>query len=54
MDIKSEARGHHIYKHVWTSVIHKELTVLPEESNIHDQHAVTVMKDGDIVDSFSR
>ena len=32
----------------------KELTVLPEENKIHDQHATTMMKDSDIVGHVPR
>ena len=46
MDIQSVVRGHHNYKNVWIPVIDEELTVLPEENNIH---IVTMMKDVDIV-----
>ena len=28
-----------LHKRMWTPVIGKELTVLPEENNIHDRHA---------------
>ena len=35
-------------------VIGETLTVLPEENNIHDRHAVTVMKDNEIVGHVPR
>lgn len=53
MDVLSVVRGHHIYKNVWTPVIGEELTVLPEESNTHDPHAVVVGK-GEIVGHVPR
>ena len=48
---ESVVRGHHIYKikTVWTPVIGEELPVEREEDNQHDQHAVAVVKNGDIV-----
>ena len=42
-------RGHHIYKDIWTPVIGEELTVIPEETNEHDPHAIAVLKDEAIV-----
>ena len=43
---ESFARGHHIYKTIWTPVIGEELEVKTEEDNNHDQHTVTIVKDG--------
>ena len=54
MDVQSVVRGHNVYKHVWAPVTGEELTVLPEESNIHDSHAVAVMKDDEIVGHVPR
>ena len=45
MEIQSTVRGHHIYKAIWTPVIGEELTVVPEEGNDHDPHAVAILKD---------
>ena len=49
MDVQSIVRGHHVYKLVWTPVTGEELTVLPEENNIDDSHAVAVIKEEEIV-----
>ena len=38
-------RGHHIYKSVWHPVLGEQLTLERENSNSHDRHAVSVMKD---------
>ena len=54
MDIQSGVRGHYVYKRMWTPVIGEELTVLPEENNIHDRHAVTMMKDHETVGPVPR
>ena len=51
---ESVVRGHHIYKTVWTPVIGEELPVEREEDNQHDQHAVAVVKNGDIVGHMPR
>lgn len=42
-------RGHHIYKASWTPIIGEELLLEKEDGNQHDNHAVIVMKNGDIV-----
>ena len=44
MDVQNVIREHHIYKCVWAPVISEEFSVFPEENNIHDHHAVSVMK----------
>ena len=49
MEVQSVVRGHHVYKCVWTPVTGKELTVIPEDNNDHDSHAVVVMKDGEAI-----
>ena len=54
MDIPGVVRGHYVYKRMWTPVIGEELTVLPEENNIHDRYAVAVMKDNEIVADMQR
>ena len=41
-------RGQHIYKIIWMPV-GEELALQREDGNDHDKHAVTVMKDSDIV-----
>ena len=42
-------RGHHIYKVIWMPTLGEELQLMPEEDNIHDNHAVAVMKEGNVV-----
>ena len=42
----SVLRGHHVYKSIWTSVIGEELNLEREESNKHDEYAITVRKNG--------
>ena len=54
MEIQSTVRGHHIYKAIWTPVIGEELTVIPEEANDHDPHAIAVLKDEVIVGHVPR
>ena len=51
---ESVVRRHDIYKTVWTPVIGEELPVEREEDNQHDQHAVAVVKNGDIVGHMPR
>ena len=43
---ESLVRGHHICKVYWTPVIEEEITLVTEDDNEHDEHAVSVMKDG--------
>ena len=45
----SAIRGHHIYKSIWVPVIVEESSIQWEDSNIHDKHAITVIKDNYIV-----
>ena len=47
-------RGHHVYKSVWHPVLGEQLTLERENSNSHDRHAVSVMKDGTIVGHVPR
>ena len=42
-------RGHHIYQESWRQVIGEVLTVKREEINQHDDYAVAVTKNEDIV-----
>ena len=42
-------RGHHIYKDIWTPVIGEELTCRKEFGNIHDLHAVAIIRGGNVV-----
>ena len=51
---ESVVRGHHIYQKSWTPVIGEVLTVEREENNPHDDHAVAVMKNGNIVGHVPR
>ena len=44
MDMQKLIRDHHIYQRGWAPVIGKELSVFPEENNIHNCHAISVMK----------
>ena len=41
--------GHHVYKDIRTPCIQEELTCEREPGNQHDEHAVKVLKDGEIV-----
>ena len=38
-NIKSE---HHVYERVWAPVTGEELSVFPEENNIHNRYAISV------------
>lgn len=51
---ESVVRGHHIYKIVWSPVIGEELPLSPEDSNEHDDHAVAVLKGGDVIGHIPR
>ena len=46
---ESVVRGHRIYHKSWTPVIGELLTVEREEDSQHDDYAVAVTKNGDIV-----
>ena len=52
--MESVLRGHHVYKSVWNPVLGEQLTFERENSNSHDRHAVSVMKDGTIVGHVPR
>ena len=52
--MESAVRGHHVYKSVWHPVLGEQLTLERENSNSHDRHAVSVMKDGTIVGHVPR
>ena len=52
--INSVVHGHHIYKDIWTSVIGEELTCRKEFGNIHDLHAVAVIRGGSVVGHVPR
>ena len=51
---ESVVRGHHIYKASWTPSIGEELPVQREDGNQHDDHAVAVMKNGDMAERAQR
>ena len=42
---QSVIRGHHNHKYIWSPYIGEHLTLQLEDSNIHDRHAVCLMKD---------
>ena len=52
--INSVVRGHHIYKDIWTPEIGEELTCRREVGNIHDLHAVAVLRGSDVVGHVPR
>ena len=45
----SVIRGQHIYNIIWMPVVGEELALQQEDGNDHDTHAVTVMKDSNVV-----
>jgi len=47
-------RGHHIYKDMWTPVIGEELTCRKQFGNIHDLHAVAVIRGSNMVSHVPR
>lgn len=51
---ESVVRGHHLYKTVWTPVIGELLPLRAEDDNEHDDHAVAVVKAGDVVGHVPR
>ena len=48
-EIASYIRGHHVYKQVWTPNVGEKLVVKRETGNRHDEFAVAVEKDEEIV-----
>ena len=46
--------GHHVYKDIWTPRIQEEQTCEREPGNQHDEHAVKVLKDDEIVGHIPR
>ena len=52
--INSVVRGHHIYKDIWTPEIGEELTCRREVGNIHDLHAVAILRGRDVVGHVPR
>ena len=51
---ESVVRGHHVYKSVWTPIVGERLPVLREPDNPHDNRAVAVYLDGNIVGHVPR
>ena len=50
----SIVRGHHVYKSVWHPVLGEQLTLERGNSNSHNRHALSVMKDGTIIGHVPR
>ena len=50
----SVVKGHHAYKVIWTPEAGEELVVNREYGNKHNEHAVAVIKDGEIVSHLPR
>ncbi len=50
--LDSVARGHHVYKWIWTPTVGEQLQLRPEEDNESDSRAVAVLKHGVIVGQF--
>ena len=48
-ELTSFIRGHHIYKDVWTPVVGETLLLRREPSNVKDDQAIAVVKDGEVV-----
>ena len=44
MGVQNIKREHYVYKRVWAPVIGGELSVFPDENNIHNRHTVSVTK----------
>ena len=47
-------RGFHVYRDIWTPEIGEKLACAIDKNNIHDSHAVGVLKDGEIVGHIPR
>ena len=52
--LESMVRGYHVYKDIWISSVGEELPCQREPANLHDRHAVAVMKDGTVVGHIPR
>ena len=50
---ESVVRGHYVYKVIWTSVIGELLPLRAEDNNEHNDHAVAVVKGGNVVGHVS-
>ena len=53
-ETESVVRGHHIYKSVWTPYNGEVLTVEPETGNEHDQYAVAILNNDNVVGHVPR
>ena len=42
---ESVIRGHHVYKYIWTPGVNKALSVEKEPRNLHDNFALSMVKD---------
>ena len=51
---ESVIRGYHIYKEIWDAEFSDELYCEIEETNQHDRHAVSLVKNGEIVGHIPR
>ena len=52
--VESVVRGHHIYKTIWTPYIGEKLPLDAEDNNLHDRHAVAVIRNGTVVGYMPR
>ena len=52
--VESVVCGHHVYKHMWTPYLGERLSLCVDVENAHDYCAVSVMKDGEMVDHILR
>ena len=48
-EMDSMVHGHHVYKSVWSPVVGEQLVLEKEPANPHDEFAVAVIKDSQIV-----
>lgn len=48
------SRGHHIYKENWTPYLGEILLLQAEEGNVHDRHAVAVLRNNETVGHMPR
>ena len=49
----SVIRGHHVYKAIWTPALREEL-IVKADGNVHDEHAMAVVKEGNVVGHMPR
>lgn len=52
--VESVVRGYHIYKTIWTPYIGEKLPLEAEDNNLHDRHAVAVIRNGTVVGHMPR